>query len=183
MRKVFHSDSPTGQYVADAAVLCCFDHRISAAVRKFLKKLGIERADMIVVAGGAKTLASPRNDFEQDFILEQVRMSIRLHATKRVLVMSHSDCATYGGLSHFKGDRDAEAEHHRGELLRARDLLTANFPNIVVEPYFVKFDGVWQLNESGVIPLTPVAGKPIDDPRLMPTLEAPEYARKYSRRR
>jgi hypothetical protein len=100
---------------------------------------------MIVVAGGAKTLASPRNDFEQDFILEQVRMSIRLHQTKRVMVMSHSDCATYGGLAHFKGDRDAEANHHRAELIRAGELLTANFPNISVEPYFVKFDGIWEV--------------------------------------
>jgi len=24
--------------------------------------------------------------------------------------MSHSDCATYGGLAHFKGDREAEAD-------------------------------------------------------------------------
>jgi len=70
MRKVFHFDSPSGPYVADAAVLCCFDHRISTAVRKFLKKQGAEHADMITVAGGAKTLASPRNDFEQDFLLE-----------------------------------------------------------------------------------------------------------------
>jgi len=145
MRKIFHFDSPADQYVADAAVLCCFDHRISTAVRKFLKKQGIERADMIIVAGGAKTLASPRNDFEQDFILEQVRMSIRLHKTERVLVMSHSDCATYGGLAQFKGDKNAEAEHHRGELLRAGQLLTAHFPDISVEPYFVKFDGVWEV--------------------------------------
>jgi carbonic anhydrase len=145
MRKVFHFDSPPGPYTADAAVLCCFDHRIHTAVRKFIKKQGIERADMIVVAGGAKTLASPRNDFEQDFILEQVRMSIRLHNTKRVLVMSHSDCATYGGLAHFKGDQQAEAEHHRGELLRAGELLTSNFPGISVEPYFVRFDGVWEV--------------------------------------
>jgi len=145
MRKIFHFDSPADPYVADAAVLCCFDHRISQAVRKFLRKQGIERPDMIIVAGGAKTLASPRNDFEQDFILEQVRMSIRLHQTKRVLVMSHSDCATYGGLAHFKGDRDAEAEHHRSELHRAAHLLTQNFPDISVEPYFVKFDGVWEV--------------------------------------
>lgn len=148
MRKIFHFASPPGPYVADAAVLCCFDHRISLAVRKFLKRQGIERPDMIIVAGGAKTLASPRNPFEQDFILEQVRMSIRLHQTNRVLVMSHSDCATYGGLAHFKGDRDAEAKHHRSELLRAKDLLAATFANISVEPYFVKFDGVWQLNAA-----------------------------------
>jgi carbonic anhydrase len=149
MRKIFHFDSPAEQYVADAAVLCCFDHRISQSVRKFLKKQGIERADMIIVAGGAKTLASPRNDFEQDFILEQVRMSIRLHQTQRVLVMSHSDCATYGGLAHFKGDRDAETVHHREELLRAGELLTKNFPGISVEPYFVKFDGIWEVRGAG----------------------------------
>jgi carbonic anhydrase len=148
MKKIFHFDSPVEPYAADAAVLCCFDHRISTAVRKFLKKQGIERADMIVVAGGAKTLASPRNDFERDFILEQVRMSIRLHQTKRVLVMSHSDCATYGGLAHFKGDQAAEADHHREELLRAGALLTGNFPNISVEPYFVKFDGIWEVREA-----------------------------------
>ncbi|MGC2244986.1 MAG: carbonic anhydrase [Terriglobales bacterium] len=145
MRKIFHFDSPADPYVADAAVLCCFDQRISRAVRKFLKKQGIERPDMIVVAGGAKTLASPRNDFEQDFILEQIRMSIRLHQSKRVLVMSHSDCATYGGLAHFKGDGAAEAAHHRSELLRAAELVTVNFPGVSVEPYFVKFDGVWEM--------------------------------------
>src|SRR5881396_1054620 len=126
MQKIFHFDSPPEPYVSDAAVLCCFDERIRLAVNKFLRRQGILRVDMIVVAGGAKTLASPRNHFEQDFILEQVRMSIRLHQSKRVLVMSHSDCATYGGLAHFKGDRQAEAEHHRAELLRAGELLTAN---------------------------------------------------------
>ena len=156
MRKVFHFDSPADPYVADAAVLCCFDHRIGKAVQKFLKKQAIVRADMIVVAGGAKTLASPRNDFERDFILEQVRMSIRLHQTKRVLVMSHSDCATYGGLAHFEGDRQAEADHHRSELLRAGELLTSNFPGISVEPYFVKFDGIWEV--SGADHLKSVAG-------------------------
>jgi carbonic anhydrase len=163
LRKAFHFESPSDPYVADAAVLCCFDHRISTAVREFLKKQGIERADMIIVAGGAKTLASPRNDFEQDFILEQVRMSIRLHQTKRVLVMSHSDCATYGGLAHFKGDRDAEAEHHRGELLRARDLLTTTFTDLSVEPYFVKFDGVWQVGTESQSDDSPSKDSPSKD--------------------
>jgi carbonic anhydrase len=148
MRKIFHFDSADSAYTADAAVLSCFDYRISTVVRKFLKKQGIERPDMIVVAGGAKTLASPRNDFEQDFILEQIRMSIRLHRSKRVLVMSHSDCATYGGLAHFKGDQSAEAAHHRVELLRAAELVMSNFPGISVEPYFVKFDGVWEVKSA-----------------------------------
>jgi hypothetical protein len=101
--------------------------------------------DMIIVAGGAKTLASPRNDFERDFILEQIRLSIRLHTCRRVILMSHSDCATYGGLAHFQNDRQAEAAHHKTELQRAADVVLANFPDVEVETYFVAFDGVWKL--------------------------------------
>jgi hypothetical protein len=44
-----------------------------------------------------------------------------------------------------KAIAQAEAEHHRSELLRAGELLTANFPGIAVEPYFVKFDGIWEV--------------------------------------
>ena len=36
---------------------------------------------------------------------------------------------------------------------------------------------------AGVIPLTIEAGKPIDDPRLLPGLKVPEYVRGYSRGR
>ena len=159
MHKIFHFDSPPEPYVADAvyfrrihvsifsavqwrAVLCCFDERIRLAVNKFLRRQGILRPDMIVVAGGAKTLASPRNDFERDFILEQVRMSMRLHQTARVFLMSHSDCATYGGLEAFDGDRKREAEHHQHELQRAAELVKANFPALTVRCFFVGFDGI-----------------------------------------
>jgi hypothetical protein len=96
-----------------------------------------------VVAGGAKTLASPRNDFERDFILEQVRMSILLHKTPLVFLMSHSDCATYGGLAAFGGDREREAAHHKLELNRASQLIKDNFPDIEVRCFFVNFEGVF----------------------------------------
>jgi len=36
---------------------------------------------------------------------------------------------------------------------------------------------------AGVIPLTIVAGAPIDDARLMPGVKTPEYARSYTRKR
>jgi hypothetical protein len=142
MKKVFHFDSEPGPYVADAAVLCCFDQRIRLTVQKFLQKQGILRPDMVVVAGGAKTLASPRNDFERDFILEQVRMSIRLHKTTRMFLMSHSDCATYGGLAAFDGDRKRESDHHEEELRRAAELVRTNFPQLKIECFFVNFEGV-----------------------------------------
>jgi len=142
MDKIFHFDSPPEPYVADAAVLTCFDQRIRLATSKFLQRQGILRPDMIVVAGGAKTLASPRNDFERDFILEQARMSILLHRTQTMFLMSHSDCATYGGLAAFDGDQAREARHHQQELQRAADLVKTNFPELDVKCFFVTFDGV-----------------------------------------
>ena len=143
MDKVFHFDSAPEPYVADAAVLTCFDQRIRQTVNKFLKRRGIVRPDMIVVAGGAKTLASPRNDFERDFILEQIRMSILLHRTKRVYLVCHSDCATYGGLAAYNGDAEAEAKHHFVELERAAELLAARFPELSVDCFLVNFEGVF----------------------------------------
>src|SRR5215472_4094168 len=142
MDRIFYFDSPAEPYVADAAVLCCFDQRIRLVVNKFLQRRGILKPDMIIVAGGAKTLASPRNDFERDFILEQVRMSILLHRTTRMFLMSHSDCATYGGLAAFGGDQEKEKAHHAVELHRGAELLKANFPGLDVERYFVTFEGV-----------------------------------------
>jgi hypothetical protein len=143
MQKVFHFDSEPQAYIADAAVLTCFDQRIRQSVNKFLQRQGIARPDMIVVAGGAKTLASPRNDFERDFILEQVRMSILLHGAKRAYLFCHSDCATYGGLAAFKGDKKAESEHHFQELQRAAALLRTAFPELQTECFFVNFEGVF----------------------------------------
>jgi len=148
MKKLFHFDSAQEPYVADAAVLCCFDQRIRLATNKFLHRHGILKPDMIVVAGGAKTLATPRNDFEQDFILEQVRMSIRLHQTQKVILTCHSDCATYGGLAFYKGDRQAEANHHWSELARASQLVHATFPDVEVVPYFINFEGFWEAEEN-----------------------------------
>jgi carbonic anhydrase len=150
MKKVFPFDSAAEAYVADAAVLCCFDQRIRLAVNQFLEQRKILKPDMIVVAGGAKTLASPRNDFERDFILEQVRLSIQLHAAKRILLMSHSDCATYGGLAAFQGDPRAEAAHHKKELQKGVRLLNQKFPGLKAEPYFVNFEGIWELLDDSL---------------------------------
>lgn len=144
MQKLFHFDSPSEHYTADAAVLCCFDHRIQLVTRKFLKHAGILQPDWIIVAGGAKTLASPASNFEQEFILEQIRTSIRLHRAPRVILTCHSDCGAYGGLSVHNGDRQAEAEHHLRELDRAEELVRTSFPGPDVTKYFVDFEGVWQ---------------------------------------
>jgi hypothetical protein len=149
MTKVFHFDSPRERYHCDAAVLWCFDNRFELAFRKFLKKLGVINIDPIKVAGGAKCLASPDLESERQFVLEQIRKSIRLHGTQRVILKVHSDCGAYGGLEVFGGDAVREAQHHCAELRRAASTLRAAIPNLEIQGYFVDFEGVWaeELNQ------------------------------------
>jgi len=143
MRKVLHFDSPRGEYRSDAAVVCCYDHRFEPALRKLLKRTGVAHPDQIRLAGGAKCLATPDRESDREFVLEQIRKSIRLHGTDRVVLMLHSDCGAYGGLAAFGGDAQAEARHHADELQRAAAGLRQALPEVSVACYFVDFEGAW----------------------------------------
>jgi hypothetical protein len=125
VKKVFYFDSPREKYHWDAAIIWCFDNRFELGFRKFLKRIGVINSDPIKIAGGAKCLASPEHETDREFVLEQIRKSMRLHGTGRVILMLHSDCGAYGGLAGgFHGDARAEAEHHHAELRRAAANLT-----------------------------------------------------------
>jgi hypothetical protein len=143
VEKIFHFDAPREKYRCDAAIVWCFDNRFDLGFRKFLKKIGVINADPIKIAGGAKCLASPDLESDRQFVLEQIRMSMRLHATSRAILMLHSDCGAYGGLESFGGDPAAERRNHKAELQRAAAALHQAVPGIDIETYFVDFEGVW----------------------------------------
>lgn len=144
MRKIFHFASPRERYTADAAVVWCFDHRFDLVLHKLLKKIGVERFDPILVAGGAKNLASPESENDRQFVLEQIRTSMRLHGTMSVILMLHSDCGAYGGLAAFGSDTAREAENHRQEMHKAVAALKAAIPELEIRSFFVNFEGVWE---------------------------------------
>ncbi|HYM75871.1 MAG TPA: carbonic anhydrase [Candidatus Dormibacteraeota bacterium] len=144
MNKVFHFDAPREKYHCDAAILWCFDNRFELGFRKFLKRIGVVNSDPIKIAGGAKVLASPEHETDREFVLDQIRNSIRLHGTRRVILMLHSDCGAYGGLAAgFKGNAAAEATHHERDLQLAAANLRVAIPGIEVQGYFVDFEGIW----------------------------------------
>jgi hypothetical protein len=152
VKKVFHFDVPRDPYHCDAVILWCFDHRFDLGCRKFLKRIGVVNSDPIKIAGGAKVLASPDREADREFALDQIRKSIRLHGTERVILMLHSDCGAYGGLADgFGGDTAAEAAHHERELQRAAANLRAAIPSVEVQGYFVDFEGIWDA-EIGAAP-------------------------------
>ena len=152
MKKLFHFDSPRDHYHCDAAIVWCYDNRFDLGFQKFLKKSGVERPDAIKIAGGAKSLASPKQESDREFILDQIRTSMKLHGTTRAILMLHSDCGAYGGLAAFGGDEQAEFRNHREELDRAASYLKQAIPGLEVQAYFVNFEGVWTAEPEPELP-------------------------------
>jgi hypothetical protein len=105
----------------------------------------VVNSDPIKIAGGAKCLASPDGSADREFVLDQIRKSILLHQTSRVILMVHSDCGAYGGLeATFGGDPHRERQYLKGELQRASANVHQAIPNIEVDAYYVDFEGVWE---------------------------------------
>jgi hypothetical protein len=117
-------------------------------LHKLTKRIGVKYFDPILVAGGAKCLAGDDLEADRQFVLEQIRKSMRLHETSSVLLMLHSDCGAYGGLAAFENDTSREAENHRNDLHRAVQFLQAAIPELTVRGFFVDFEGVWEADFS-----------------------------------
>jgi hypothetical protein len=149
MHKAFHFDSPRERYQCDAAIVWCFDNRFELVLRKLVKRLALAYYDPIRIAGGTRCLASPDKESDRQFVLDQIRISMRLHGTKTAILMLHSDCGAYGGLAAFDGDPAREGEHHRQELERAAELVKSEIPELTVKTYFVDFEGVWETGLAG----------------------------------
>ena len=148
MKKLYHFDAPRERYICDAAIVWCFDNRFELGFRKFLRRIGVAYWDAVKIAGGTKCLASPDRESDRDFVLNQIRISMRLHQTRRVILMLHSDCGAYGGLESFASNVTAERDHHCEELRKAAKVVTDAIPDISAEGYFVDFEGVWALESA-----------------------------------
>ncbi|MBZ5612009.1 MAG: hypothetical protein LAP38_27430 [Acidobacteriia bacterium] len=149
MKKVFHFDAPRERYRCDAAIVSCFDTRFQLGFTKYFRHIGIVNSDPIKIAGGAKSLASPERETDREFLLDQIRKSIQLHQTERVILTLHSDCGAYGGLDGaFDGDERLEARSQAEEMRRAATCLRDAVTAITVEGYFANFEGIWEVDLS-----------------------------------
>jgi hypothetical protein len=144
MEKLFHFDTPRDGRRCDAAVVWRLDNRFEPAFLKFLKRIGVQYSDSIRIAAGARLLASPEHESDREFVLAQIRKSIRLHGPARTILMPHSDCGAYGGLAgKFGGDPPAGRQHHLEKMERAKATLRAEMPGVQVDGRLVDFEGVW----------------------------------------
>lgn len=135
-------DSQKEHYTADACVVWCFDDRFYKLLKAFGKQEQFGHIDLVKVAGGAKALAGEASP-DRDFVLNQIGLSIRLHGTKRVVLMLHRDCGAYGGSKSF-ADATAERTALFEQLHQAKDFVKQQLPEASVDAYFADFDGLYE---------------------------------------
>jgi len=151
MKKVVDFNSQKDHYTADACVVWCFDDRFYKLLKAFGKQEGWKNIDLVKVAGGAKALAGGASSEanasspERDFLINQIKTSIRLHGTRCVILMTHRDCGAYGGSKAFASS-EAEQAQHETQLRAARKFVAdalGESSSISVDAYFADFDGLY----------------------------------------
>ncbi len=138
---VLSFNSSREHYAADCCIVWCFDDRFSGLLAEFQKQFS--HNDLIRIAGGAKALANGASP-ERDFVAGQIATSLKLHATKKIALMTHRDCGGYGGSKAFASP-EVEEQQHASQLAAAREFLKAQFPDAMIECYFGDFDGLHQV--------------------------------------
>jgi carbonic anhydrase len=133
-------------YTADACVVWCYDDRFYKLLKVFGKKQGFKNIDLVKIAGGAKALADGAEvSADRDFVINQIKTSVRLHGTKRVVLMLHRDCGAYGGSKSFE-NAEGERAHYESQLRTARDFVKKEVPAVPVDAYFADFDGLYLID-------------------------------------
>jgi len=125
-------------------VLSCMDHRLMPAIAALMEQRGLAgRYDHIVLAGGALGVMCSDNPAWRTVFMDHLGLARSLHGVDRLIVVDHRDC---GACKQFVGadcadDPASERETHRGAIDDLRELLAAEYPNLVIEAHLMDLTG------------------------------------------
>lgn len=128
----------TKEHICEGVVLHCIDFRFRKILNDYLSSRFPNGYDLISVAGGVKPLLADNG--ENNFVLEQFKVSNRLHRPEKIILIQHEDCGAYGGSATF-GDFDAEQNFQKAELEKAEEFLKRHFSRQNIEKYLFCLSG------------------------------------------
>lgn len=121
-------------------IVHCMDFRLGKPMKEYMEKKNLlGDCDIISVAGGVKSLLTPKNPSDRDFILRQIDISVNLHRIKEIILSNHTDCGAYGGSAKLNSSEE-ECEFHIGEMKKAKELIMDKYPNIEIKMVLGKID-------------------------------------------
>ena len=102
--------------------------------------------DLIKIAGGARVFATHEIEAEEDYFRGQIEKSVKLHHTRKVILMVHQNCGAYGKTF---DDTASEENFYKTELENAKKSVEAFLRSknlqIPIETYYATFDGLYQV--------------------------------------
>lgn len=126
-----------------SALIRCMDFRLTKDVHKWMEEKGIMNdCDMISVAGITKAIADNSDSEEARFILNQIDLSIKLHNTKTLYIMHHTDCGAYGGHKAF-ANLDEELAKYKIDMEKSGDLIRKYFPSLEIKYVIADIKMTW----------------------------------------
>ena len=111
-----------------AIIVTCIDFRLQQFISKWIDKHFIPKTyDRVAFAGGI---------LNQDVVLKQIEIAVKLHHIKKVVLINHEDCGAYGKLG--------TPEKHEEDLKKAEDKIKKLFPELEVSIYYLHLDGTFE---------------------------------------
>ena len=146
MRQIIKHQSSYDHYESDACIVWCFDARFSALLEKFIAEKELRNIDLIKIAGGARVFATHEIEAEEDYFRGQIEKSVKLHHTRKVILIVHQNCGAYGKTF---DDTASEENFYKTELENAKKSVEAFLRSknlqIPIETYYATFDGLYQV--------------------------------------
>ena len=145
VKRILKFEVPKSHYAADALIFWCFDDRFSHLLKAFIDARSFKRVDVVKVAGGAKGLFEPGT--EQDYLLDQMDKSLKLHHPPEIILMVHDECGAYGKTFEKSGEMTTFLGGQldtMADLVR-KHLAKLNQPDIKITKYIADFEGVLEV--------------------------------------
>jgi len=124
-------------------VFACLDWRLHPALENYFTQDGTG-CDMCVTAGSVKALIDPAT---QNFLIEQINISKKLHNCQGVILTMHLDCGAYGGSKAWES-AEKEIAVCKEQLSFAKAAVSKNFPDLKIESYIIGLEHTqegWQI--------------------------------------
>lgn len=127
-----------------ACVITCIDFRFQQNIKDYLIKEGyLGEADIISVAGASHDIATPQTPISQDYLMNQIGISVSLHNPDKVIIVDHQDCGMYAATGKIEKGLELEEDtnRHKEYLEKAKSIIQEKHNGLEVVLLMAGLDG------------------------------------------
>lgn len=119
-------------HICQAILFRCMDFRLTREINRWMEENNLmNNCDIASMAGASKDIIDGLEK-ERDMLFKQIDLSIKLHQSREVYLIHHSQCGAYKASYDFSSEGD-EKEQQLKDLERIKGVIKEKFPEIEVK--------------------------------------------------